>query len=188
MCPSCFIGLAEAPDLNTANSQFATGKYHKWAPVVCRTNFKTDTIRIEMDTSAETGAADWNYVHAQLHRSPIICTLVGGTRADSRVSSLELQVDYVEIIGSRSIQANILTNGVRSTIAGNLVKETTTVIYVPHEHANGVDTFEYQSSDCMVREGQPHARESCFRHKTALTFGIPSVYRVISSVARARVL
>lgn len=40
-----------------AKNREAGGPYWKWAPNVCRMHFKTDTIRIELDTSAETGAA-----------------------------------------------------------------------------------------------------------------------------------
>ena len=35
------------------------GQYWRWSPPICRTHFKTDTIRIEMDTVA---IADWNYI------------------------------------------------------------------------------------------------------------------------------
>jgi hypothetical protein len=45
-------------------------------------------------------------------------------------------VDYVKVFGSRSISPSALRTANRA------------VIYVPNEHAEGTDSFEYQASDC----------------------------------------
>jgi len=41
-----------------------TRTYHSWAPEVCRTPFKVKYLRLELDTTVETGVADWNYLDA----------------------------------------------------------------------------------------------------------------------------
>ena len=40
----------------------ATKQYGKWTPNVCRLHFKVRKLRIEVDTSAETGIDIWNYI------------------------------------------------------------------------------------------------------------------------------
>ena len=37
-------------------------EYWQWAPDVCRTSFLATDFRIEVDTSVETGIAEWNYL------------------------------------------------------------------------------------------------------------------------------
>ena len=96
------------------------GANWNWAPTLCRTDFKTDTIRIEMDTSSLTtsaGASEWHYI------------------------------DYVEVLGSRSIQTSAIPQGSFSQ-RGVYALESLRVLYVPDTHANGDDFFEYQASDC----------------------------------------
>ena len=74
-----WVALYEAkPLLDVFRDKKSAKEYWRWAPQVCRTDFKADTLRIEMDTSSETGISDWNYV------------------------------DYVEIFGSREIQPHVL--------------------------------------------------------------------------------
>jgi len=36
--------------------------YHDWAPAICRPAFKASEFRLELDTSAQTGISDWNYI------------------------------------------------------------------------------------------------------------------------------
>jgi len=79
----------------------AGGPYWKWAPNVCRMSFLTDTIRIEVDTSEETGAKDWNYI------------------------------DAVEIHGSTSIQAGALRQKSNIGATGGRVTSNVKVVYVP---------------------------------------------------------
>lgn len=69
---------------NVAREYQTTKTYWSWSPSICRTHFKTRDIRIEIDTSKETGIADWNYI------------------------------DYVLIIGSPSLQAAALESGTTS--------------------------------------------------------------------------
>ena len=37
-------------------------QYWTWAPTICRTHSLASKLRIEIDTSAETGIDSWNYV------------------------------------------------------------------------------------------------------------------------------
>lgn len=38
-------------------------KYWRWSPGgLCRPHFRTSELRVELDTSAETGINDWNYI------------------------------------------------------------------------------------------------------------------------------
>ena len=114
-----WVRLYEAlPLLDVTARQRSTGAYEKWAPNICRLQFKSDTIRIEVDTSAQTGAADWNYL------------------------------DYVEVIGSQFLQSSGLPGGVRTYDSTGMLTKTTRVVYEPFLHANGEDSFQYQSSDC----------------------------------------
>jgi len=96
----------------------AGGPYWKWAPNVCRMSFLTDTIRIEVDTSEETGAKDWNYI------------------------------DAVEIHGSTSIQAGALRQKSNIGATGGRVTSNVNVVYVPNLNAHGDDYFEYTANDC----------------------------------------
>ena len=50
---------------------------------LCRAPFKTDALRLELDTSAQTGIADWNHI------------------------------DYVELVGSPGLQSAVLAGGAR---------------------------------------------------------------------------
>jgi len=52
--------------------------YFKMNPDICRPFFKADVIRIELDTSSETGIADWNYI------------------------------DYIKILGSEDMQTSMI--------------------------------------------------------------------------------
>ena len=36
--------------------------YWTWSPALCRPHFATKYLRIEIDTSAETGIGEWNYI------------------------------------------------------------------------------------------------------------------------------
>ena len=114
------------------------GPYWNWAPNVCRTHFLADTIRIEVDTSDETGVGDWNYI------------------------------DAVEIFGSTSIQEGALrqeadiTGDIGKTDAwvteGTTVTRNVKVVFVPHTNAHGEDSFEYKATDCtgdMFRISEP---------------------------------
>ena len=100
--------------------------YWKWSPDVCRMHFLADTIRIEMDTSAATGASDWNYI------------------------------DAVEILGSTSIQTGALRqdgdirtrHGAWWSTNGSKVTSIAQLVYVPHANAHGDDSFEYVANDC----------------------------------------
>ena len=81
-------------------------------------SFLTDTIRIEVDTSEETGATDWNYI------------------------------DAVEIHGSTSIQAGALRQKSNIGATGGRVTSNVKVVYVPNLNAHGDDSFEYTANDC----------------------------------------
>ena len=81
-------------------------------------SFLTDTIRIEVDTSEETGAKDWNYI------------------------------DAVEIHGSTSIQAGALRQKSNIGATGGRVTSNVKVVYVPNLNAHGDDSFEYTANDC----------------------------------------
>ena len=39
-----------------------TKRYWQWSAEVCRTHFLASVFRIELDTTAETGIDDWNYI------------------------------------------------------------------------------------------------------------------------------
>ena len=56
-------------------------------------------------------------------------------------------VDYVEVLGSQSLQASTLQGGV-SSVTGNAHTRSLRVVYVPHTNAHGQDSFEYQGTDC----------------------------------------
>jgi len=74
-----WVRLYEGPPLlDVFRDKKEANEYWRWAPNVCQIDFKADTLRIEMDTSSETGIYDWNYV------------------------------DYVEVFGSREIQPHVL--------------------------------------------------------------------------------
>ena len=56
-----WIALYQRPVLlDVADHYSLTRQYWTWAPEICHTHFKTNKIRIEMDTSGETGVTDWN--------------------------------------------------------------------------------------------------------------------------------
>ena len=50
------------PDVEAAAAYTETREYYRWAPSTCRVHFRVTHLRIEVDTSAETGIADWNYM------------------------------------------------------------------------------------------------------------------------------
>jgi hypothetical protein len=60
------------------------GLYYVFDETVCRTAFQTRKLRIEVDSTGETGIADWNCI------------------------------DYVQLIGSRDSQAALLVDGAES--------------------------------------------------------------------------
>ena len=65
----------------------ALSSYWKWAPPsVCRTHFKATDFRVELDTSAETGVADWNYL------------------------------DYMKVYGSATLQPAVIPYGQSSVV------------------------------------------------------------------------
>lgn len=107
------------PLVGEAAAQVESGVYWKWSPSLCRVNFKTDTIRIELDTRDRAGDT-WNYV------------------------------DAVEVLGSEMIQQSVLSGGLAQRISGTgtTVAASLRVVYVPNANANGVDSFEYEASDC----------------------------------------
>lgn len=49
-------------DLEVAAAYAETREYYRWAPDTCRVHFRVTHLRIEVDTSVETGIADWNYI------------------------------------------------------------------------------------------------------------------------------
>ena len=51
----------EKPLLHEYQEFMSTNTYWDFAPAVCRGHFKTRSLRIEVDTSSETGVEDWNY-------------------------------------------------------------------------------------------------------------------------------
>jgi len=63
------------------NEYKSTGSYWKWAPAICRTHFLATDFRVEVDTSAETGIADWN------------------------------EIDYMKVYGTHSLQPAVLPHG-----------------------------------------------------------------------------
>eukprot|EP00966_Prymnesium_polylepis_P042468 986751-Prymnesium_polylepis.1 len=75
---SLYSGAALTKDAETYSR---TSKYWRWAPDVCRTQFVASELRIEVDTSAETGIEDWNYI------------------------------DYVKVFGSTGLQAAAIPKG-----------------------------------------------------------------------------
>merc|ERR1711871_984139 len=50
------------PLLDVHRLHVQTKSYWRWVPKACRVHFKTTELRIEVDTSAQTGIADWNYI------------------------------------------------------------------------------------------------------------------------------
>jgi len=60
--------------------------YHLWAPSICRTHFPVSVLRIAVDTSAETGIDDWNYI------------------------------DYVEVFGSETLQPAAIRTTARAVV------------------------------------------------------------------------
>ncbi|KAL1519160.1 hypothetical protein AB1Y20_003420 [Prymnesium parvum] len=82
-----WVSLYQGNPLVAVNRESVIAKqYWRWSPLICRTHFKTREIRIELDTSAETGIGDWNYL------------------------------DYVKIIGSLELQPAALPHGVDSLV------------------------------------------------------------------------
>ena len=56
-----WIALYKSPVLlEEAEVYKLTRQYWSWAPAICRTHFKTKSIRLEIDTSKDTGIQDWN--------------------------------------------------------------------------------------------------------------------------------
>ena len=51
-------------DALVASSQQHTRarRYMRWAPPVCQPQMQISEVRIELDTTSETGIADWNYI------------------------------------------------------------------------------------------------------------------------------
>ena len=117
---------AAQPLLHDAAKQRETGgRYWKWAPNVCRMHFLTDTIRIEVDTSKETGVGDWNYI------------------------------DAIEVLGSTTIQDASLRQqdgagspGATGSRNSNMVSKNIKMVYVPYANAHGDDSFQYEATDC----------------------------------------
>lgn len=112
-----WVSLYEgAPLRSEFEKQVKSGKYYQWSPSICRTQFKTDTLRIEIDTSKETGVGDaWNYM------------------------------DYIQVLGSLTIQKNQLRGDsllLQRSGSVTTVMQQLKVVYVPQPHANGVDSFE----------------------------------------------
>jgi len=63
-----------------------TRTYYYWAPEACRTHFTTADLRIELDTTSETGIGDWNYI------------------------------DYVRLYGSTTLQPAALPKGTTAVV------------------------------------------------------------------------
>ena len=53
-----WVPIYDAPALTSTPSS----TYWYWLPSVCRTHFLTTDLRVEIDTSEQTGVADWNYI------------------------------------------------------------------------------------------------------------------------------
>ena len=101
---SIYTGKAD-PDADSERRSFQL--YHHFEPDTCHQPFKTRYLRIEMDTTVETGVGDWNYI------------------------------DYIQLRGTRQLQPSVLRAGQSS------------IFYVPDEHAEGEDSFEYRVTDCL---------------------------------------
>ena len=120
------------PLLKDSERQLSSGAYWAWSPPICQSPFKANTIRLELDTSEETGVETWNYI------------------------------DYVQVIGSQRAPHAALPaqrSGSRtSTVQDSSAHMSSRVVYVPHKHASGQDSFEYQVTDCRgaaFRVGEP---------------------------------
>ena len=126
---------APRPDLRTSGSACTRGRplnqmfqeqlasggpFVKWEPRLCRLPFKTDTIRLEIDTVSLLTSANSNEWH---------------------------YIDYVQVFGAESLQESALQGGSFSR-DGVYGRKTYRVLYVPFENANGYDSFEYTSNDC----------------------------------------
>ena len=99
-----FTGEADAKRERMRNEM---NMYAHFNPSTCQAPFKTNTIRIELDTTSKTGIGGWNYI------------------------------DYIQLQGAMEMQRAVLRYPNRS------------VYYMPHKHANGIDSFEYKASDCL---------------------------------------
>lgn len=67
---------------DVADEYTRTDRYWRWAPPrTCRPHFTADTLRIEIDTSSQTGVSDWNYI------------------------------DYIKLVGARELQPASLYSG-----------------------------------------------------------------------------
>ena len=53
---------AGAADTELAARFSSARKYWQWSPDACRSHFLVSELRIEVDTSSETGVSDWNYI------------------------------------------------------------------------------------------------------------------------------
>ena len=49
-----------APLRGLRNAQLQ--QYWTWSPTICRPHAKMNEFRLELDTSEQTGIADWNYI------------------------------------------------------------------------------------------------------------------------------
>ena len=57
-----------ATDPNKDADRFQKGLYLHFSPPTCHLSFKTTMLRIEIDTTKETGSSDWNYIdYIKLH-------------------------------------------------------------------------------------------------------------------------
>jgi len=118
-----------------AAEQELTKTYWTWSPDVCRLNFKTDEIRIEVDTSIMTGILGNNLIDCECPPFE-----PGGTDLQlTDAACLLRMLPDVEVDGASSQQAAAIPYAIHANAS---------LLYIPNQDTHGADSFAYSASDC----------------------------------------
>ena len=116
-----------------------------FSPPLCPYAFRTDTIRVDLDTVA---AAGWNNVRARCTRPAPPKTPPSPPQDHPRAASLtparSLQYDAAKLFGSLEVPPGLVLPDATATPG-----EENKVGYVALAGVHGLDEFDYQVTDCL---------------------------------------
>lgn len=105
-----------APRVEEAAAYMETKRYWRWAPDVCRLHFPVQRLRIEVDTSLETGVSDWNYIDY---------VLVHGEMSAIQPAALRTGVPYVVYVPDQDEEGDDEFTYVATDCPGSMLRSST---------------------------------------------------------------